>query len=61
MVPLLQDMFARFYAYRNVWNNAVACMAELDVLCSFAQITHDYKLVRPVVREKSETPFIRIK
>ena len=54
-------MFARFYAYRNVWNNAVAFMAELDVLCSFAQITHDYKLVRPVVREKSETPFIRIK
>jgi hypothetical protein len=29
-------MFLRFYQYRNVWNNAVAVMSELDALCSLA-------------------------
>ena len=36
LIPLLQDMFLRFYQYRNVWNNAVAVMSELDALCSLA-------------------------
>ena len=36
MVPLIWDMFLRFYSYREHWSNAVNCVAELDVLCSLA-------------------------
>ena len=36
MVPLIRDMFLRFYSYREHWSNVVNCIAELDVLCSLA-------------------------
>ncbi|CDW86644.1 domain iii family protein [Stylonychia lemnae] len=61
LVPLLQDMFQRFYQYRNVWNNAVHCMAELDALCSLAVISHEPHMVRPVVHSKNEKPFLNVK
>jgi DNA mismatch repair ATPase MutS len=36
MVPVIRDMFVRFYSYREHWSNAVNCIAELDALCSLA-------------------------
>ena len=36
MVPLIRDMFLRFYSYREHWTNAVNIIAELDVLCALA-------------------------
>jgi len=36
MVPVIRDMFVRFYSNREHWTNAVACIAELDSLCSLA-------------------------
>ncbi|TNV72730.1 hypothetical protein FGO68_gene13867 [Halteria grandinella] len=61
LVPLLQDMFYRFYQYRNVWNNAVACMAELDVMCSMAMVSREGGMVRPRVQGKCDKPFMEIK
>ncbi len=54
-------MFARFYTFRNVWNQAVACMAEIDVLCSMAMVSKEQGLCRPKVYEKCDKPFIDIK
>lgn len=36
MVPVIRDMFVRFYSNREHWTNAVTCIAELDALCSLA-------------------------
>eukprot|EP00347_Sterkiella_histriomuscorum_P006721 403351687 len=60
LVPLLQDMFQRFYQFRNVWNNAVHCMAELDALCALAMISNEKGMVRPIVHSQIEKPFIQI-
>ena len=38
-VPLIRDMFLRFYSYREHWSNAVDVVAELDVLCSMASFS----------------------
>ncbi len=54
-------MFARFYTFRNVWNQAVAVMAELDVLCSMAIVSKEEGMCRPKVHEKCDKPFIDIK
>lgn len=45
-------MFLRFYNYREHWSNAISCIAELDVLCSLAIVSHGKLMSRPVVTEK---------
>jgi DNA mismatch repair ATPase MutS len=61
IVPLIRDMFTKFYVYREHWTNAVNCIAELDALCSLAVVCKEDKMVRPVVLPKCDKPYINIK
>ena len=47
MVPLIRDMFLRFYSYREHWTNAVNVVAELDVLCSLATFSKQESMCKP--------------
>lgn len=47
MVPLIRDMFLRFYSYREHWSNVVNCVAELDVLCSLANFSCQAGMSKP--------------
>jgi len=61
MVPLIRDMFARFYSYREHWSRALECMSELDVLCSLADYSHEGTKCRPEIYEQQARPFVSIK
>jgi DNA mismatch repair ATPase MutS len=47
MVPVIRDMFVRFYSYREHWSNAVNCIAELDALCSLATYAKQEGMSKP--------------
>ena len=49
MVPLIRDMFLRFYSYREHWTNVVNCIAELDVLCSLANFSVQSGMCKPTM------------
>ena len=49
MVPLIRDMFLRFYSYREHWTNAVNVVAELDVLCSLATFSKQANMCKPSI------------
>ena len=39
--PFIRGMFRKFYQYRTVLSNAVGCIAELDCLCTLADVSSD--------------------
>lgn len=41
LVPFLRAMFHKFYENRAVFSNAVACIGELDCLCTLADVSGD--------------------
>jgi DNA mismatch repair protein MSH6 len=49
MVPVIRDMFVRFYSYREHWSNAVNCVAELDSLCSLASFARQDNMCKPTI------------
>ena len=56
MVPVIRDMFMRFYSYREHWGNVVQCVAELDALCALALYSSRPGMCRPtfLVNQKSK-------
>ena len=60
MVPLIRDMFLRFYSYREHWTNAVNCVAELDVLCSLAAFSCQAGMCKPQLSLSETQPELRI-
>ena len=67
MVPLIRDMFLRFYAYREHFTSVVNVVAELDVLCSLALFSSKAGMCRPNLftslptEDKEVASFINIK
>jgi DNA mismatch repair ATPase MutS len=60
IVPLLRDMFERFYSFREHWSNAINCISEIDALCSLTTCSMGSSMVRPIVHPFDEYPFIKI-
>jgi len=48
MVPVIRDMFMRFYSYREHWQAVVNCVAELDALCALALYSSKAGMCRPI-------------
>lgn len=47
VLPFLRTMFGRFYSYRQVWQNVVSCMSELDCLNSLAIVSGETGMCKP--------------
>ena len=61
MVPLIRDMFLRFYSYREHWSNAVNVVAELDVLCSMASFSVQAGMTKPIIHvANGGAPFLHV-
>ena len=57
LVPFLRTMFRRFYQYRSIFSNAVACISELDCLCALADVSADDSsgpMCKPVLLDDGE-------
>ena len=49
MIPIIRDLFARFYSYRDYWSNAISCISELDVLCALATYSRQAGMCKPTM------------
>ena len=47
IMPFLRTMFGRFYSYRQVWQNVVSCISELDCLNSLAMVSGQTGMCKP--------------
>ena len=59
--PLIRDMFERFYQNREHWSSAVKCMAEIDALCSLAEVSNSKGMVKPDITHQCNEPTLNIK
>lgn len=59
----IRKIFAKFDEKRDLWSDAVTCMATLDVLHSLAEVSKSVGYVRPTVelRNEEEGAFLQIK
>jgi len=60
LIPLIKEMFSKFFSYREHWRNVVSCLSEIDALCSVASISCQPGMTKPYVQESSK-PFLELK
>ena len=65
LIPFLRTMFKKFYDNRDLFSKAVMCAAELDCLCTLAQISSDTEygpMTRPIIIEDNDDePYIELR
>ena len=59
IIPFICSLFSHFHSKSAIWSRAVACLAELDCLCSIADYSMkgDGKMVRPSFIDPAENKY----